>query len=137
MILDKRSTQSLQLEDGDALYIPAMQDSVSVIGEVNLAATHLFDSSKSVDDYIKASGGLKQKADDERIYIIKANGSVELPSSGSWFAVSSHGGQLAPGDTIVVPLDAQHIDSLTLWSTATQIIYQLGLAAASIATLNK
>ncbi|WP_416348732.1 SLBB domain-containing protein [Pseudoalteromonas sp. B530] len=135
--LDKRSTQALQLEDGDALYIPAVQDSVSVIGEVNLAATHLFDSSKSVDDYIKASGGLKQKADDERIYIIKANGSVELPGSGTWFAVSSHANQLAPGDTIVVPLDAQHIDSLTLWSTATQIIYQLGLAAASIATLNK
>ncbi len=135
--LDKQSTQSLQLEDGDALYIPAMQDSVSVIGEVNLAATHLYDSSKSVDDYIKASGGLKQKADDERIYIIKANGSVELPGSGSWFATNSQANQLAPGDTIVVPLDSQHIDSLTLWSSATQIIYQLGLAAASLATLNK
>nr|WP_216628475.1 SLBB domain-containing protein [Pseudoalteromonas caenipelagi] len=133
--LDKSSTQELQLEDGDALYIPAIQDSVSVIGEVNLAATHLFDASKSVEDYIRASGGLKQKADDERIYIIKANGSVELPSQSSWFAVNNAASQLAPGDTIVVPLDSQHIDNLTLWSTATQIVYQLGLAAASIARL--
>ncbi|GEK08889.1 SLBB domain-containing protein [Pseudoalteromonas peptidolytica] len=135
--LDKRATKTIQLEDGDALYIPAMQDSVSVIGEVNLAATHLFDAGKSVDDYIKASGGLKQKADDERIYIIKANGSVVLPGSGSWFAVSNYANQLAPGDTIVVPLDAQHMDQLTLWSTATQILSQIGLAAASLATLNK
>ncbi|WP_440054203.1 SLBB domain-containing protein [Pseudoalteromonas sp. T1lg65] len=130
--LDKRSTLTMQLEDGDALYIPALQDSVSVIGEVNLAATHLYDPAKSVDDYIKASGGLKQKADDERIYVIKANGSVELPTSGSWFAVQQST-QLEPGDTVVVPLDSQHIDTLTLWSTATQIMYQLGLTAASIA----
>lgn len=136
--LDSKSSQSLQLEGRDALYIPAIQDSVSVIGEVNLASTHIYDATKDVGAYIKASGGLKQKADEDRIYIIKANGSVELPNdNGSWFAVNQIGGQLAPGDTIVVPLDSQHLDSLTLWSTATQIIYQLGLAAASIATLNK
>jgi protein involved in polysaccharide export with SLBB domain len=135
--LDSPSSQGLQLEGNDALYIPAKQDSVSVIGEVNLASTHIYDSNKDVSEYIKASGGFKQKADEGRIYIIKANGSVELPNdSGSWFAVNQSGSQLSPGDTIVVPLDSQHLDSLTLWSTATQIIYQLGLAAASIATLN-
>ncbi|KAF7775494.1 hypothetical protein PCIT_a1696 [Pseudoalteromonas citrea] len=136
--LDNPSSQSLQLEGQDALYIPAIQDSVSVIGEVNLASTHIYDANKDVSNYIKASGGFKQKADEDRIYIIKANGSVELPNdSGSWFAVNQESNQLSPGDTIVVPLDSQHLDSLTLWSTATQIIYQLGLAAASIATLNK
>ncbi|BBN80368.1 sugar transporter [Pseudoalteromonas sp. A25] len=139
LIIDfnKESTMALQLEDGDALYIPALQESVSVIGEVNVAATHIYDSRKSIEDYIQASGGLKKKADDERIYVIKANGSVYVPNSGSWFAVNSGVNDLSPGDTIVVPLDAHYLDNLTLWSTATQIVYQLGLAAASIASLSK
>ena len=70
------------------------------------------------------------------MYIIKANGSVVIPNQNSWFAVNEGNDLLAPGDTIVVPLDTQHVDQLTLWSTATQILYQLGLAAASIVTLS-
>ncbi|WP_409455148.1 SLBB domain-containing protein [Pseudoalteromonas sp. MMG012] len=135
--LDNVSTQTLQLEDGDALYVPPMQDSVSVIGEVNVVSTHIYDANKDVKSYLAASGGLKQKADDDRIYIIKANGSVVIPHGhNSWFAVNSKSNLLSPGDTIVVPLDTQHLDSLTLWSTATQIIYQLGLAAASLNSLS-
>ncbi|AXT32755.1 polysaccharide biosynthesis protein [Pseudoalteromonas tunicata] len=127
-------SQTLELENGDALYIPAVQNTVSVIGEVNLATSHLFNKEMTLEAYIAASGGYKQRADEERIYIIKANGSVQLPNESSWFSVNS-GTYLAPGDTIVVPLDAEHMDKLTLWSTATQIIYQLGLAAAAISAL--
>jgi protein involved in polysaccharide export with SLBB domain len=135
--LDKTSTQQLQLETGDALYIPSRQDSVSVIGEVNLASTHLYDPAKDVDEYISASGGLKQKADEQRIYIIKANGSVVLPGSGaSWFAVNNRAGQLEPGDTIVVPLDIEYVNSVELWTSATTIVAQLALAAASLSKLD-
>ena len=129
-------SQSLELENGDALYVPAVQNTISVIGEVNLATSHLFNKDMSLESYIAASGGYKQRADEERIYIIKANGSVLLPSEDSWFSVST-GVDLAPGDTIVVPLDAEHMDKLTLWSTVTQIVYNLGTAAASLSVLIK
>ncbi|WP_446727608.1 SLBB domain-containing protein [Pseudoalteromonas sp. S16_S37] len=135
--LGEKSTQDLKLENGDALYIPAKQNAVNVIGEVHFASTHLYDPNKDVSEYISASGGLKQKADANRIYIIKANGSVMIPGSlGSWFAVNNQASQLSPGDTIVVPLDTEYVNSLELWTSATQIIYQLGLAAASISRLD-
>ncbi|MAC85191.1 MAG: polysaccharide biosynthesis protein, partial [Arcobacter sp.] len=83
------------------------------------------------DEYIDLSGGLKDRADEDSIYIIKANGSVKIPNTGGWFA-ANNSEQLEPGDTIVIPMDASHMDKLTLWSTATQIVYQLGVAVAAI-----
>nr|WP_247659625.1 SLBB domain-containing protein [Pseudoalteromonas sp. MMG006] len=123
--------QNLVLQDGDTLYVPSKRDSISVIGEVNYSTSHLYRQGVSVDEYINSSGGLKDRADEDRIYIIKANGSVKIPHTGGWFA-ANNAEQLEPGDTIVVPMDAGHMDRLTLWSTATQILYQLGVAVAAI-----
>ena len=123
--------QNLVLQDGDTLYVPSKRDSISVIGEVNYSTSHLYRQGISVDEYISLSGGLKERADEDRIYIIKANGSVKIPNTGGWFAANSSE-QLEPGDTIVIPMDAGHMDKLTLWSTATQILYQLGVAVAAI-----
>ncbi len=131
LIVENR--QNLVLQDGDTLYVPSKRDSVSVIGEVNYSTSHLFKAGVSLEDYLDFSGGLKDRADEDSIYIIKANGSVVIPEKGSWFASSNN--QLDAGDTIVVPLNADHMDKLTLWSTATQILYQLGVAVAAIATL--
>lgn len=126
--------QNLVLQNGDTLYVPSKRDSISVIGEVNYATSHLFKQGITVDDYIDLSGGLKERAADERIYIIKANGSVKIPSTGSWFAVNDTN-TLEAGDTIVVPMNADYMDNLTLWSTATQIVYQLGVAVAAISSI--
>jgi len=131
----KNGSISLELESGDALYIPAKQSTVSVIGEVNVSTSHLYNAGLTVEDYLEYSGGLKQRADEERIYVIKSNGSVYIPNEASWFAVNESQNRLEPGDTIVVPLDAEYMNQLTLWSTATQIVYQLGLAAAAISAL--
>lgn len=124
----------VQLEDGDLLHIPPRIESINVIGEVNVATAHIFDQQISVKEYIKKSGGFKQRADEERVYIIKADGSVVIPQASDWFAVNDDL-SLDSGDTIVVPLDAEHMDNLTLWSTATQILYQLGVAVAAIGSL--
>nr|WP_231619683.1 SLBB domain-containing protein [Pseudoalteromonas sp. NZS100] len=132
LIVENR--QNLVLQDGDTLYVPSKRDSVSVIGEVNYSSSHLYKAGVSVDDYIALSGGLKERANEDSIYIIKANGSVKIPNKGGWFAVNNSE-QLEPGDTIVIPMDASHMDKLTLWSTATQILYQLGVAVAAIGSL--
>nr|WP_231614080.1 SLBB domain-containing protein [Pseudoalteromonas sp. NZS71_1] len=132
LIVDNK--QNLVLQDGDVLYVPSKRDSISVIGEVNYSTSHLYKAGVSVDDYIALSGGLKERANEDSIYIIKANGSVKIPNTGGWFA-ANNAEQLEPGDTIVIPMDASHMDKLTLWSTATQILYQLGVAVAAIGSL--
>lgn len=126
--------QELPLQNNDVLYIPTKSNSISVVGEVNFATSHIYNPELSFEEYIARSGGYKQRADEDRIYIIKASGLVEVPNQRSWFA-SSKKDQLEPGDTIVVPLNTEHVDNLTLWSTATQILYQMGVAVAAIGSL--
>lgn len=119
----------LALNNGDALYIPKISQSVTVLGEVQHPTSHIYDSSVDISDYISRSGGLKVRADDERIYVVRANGSVYKPSTFNWYSLES---RLAPGDTIVVPLDTEYRDTLSLWSSATGILYNTAIALAAI-----
>ncbi|MBA6264804.1 SLBB domain-containing protein [Colwellia sp. Bg11-12] len=119
------------VEGGDILYIPTMKDSVNVMGQVQVNSSHMFDSSRSVEQYIAQSGGLKKRADDERIYIISSNGSIRMLQESNWFAGTSDSA-LKPGDSIVVPLDSEYMNSLTLWTTATTIMYNTAVAVAAI-----
>lgn len=116
----------VMLEGGDKLYIPPMRNTISVMGQVQLASNFTFNPSKSVEQYIDMAGGEKKQADSDRTYVIRANGAIFLPNQSYWFMRSSK--PLEPGDTIVVPLDTDYLDGLSTLSTATQIMYQIGVA---------
>lgn len=118
------------LENGDKVYVPSLQNVISIAGQVQYPSSQAFDANFSVNDYIERAGGEKKQADTDRIYVIKADGSVMLPSGNYWFSRKSR--SLEPGDTIVVPLDTDYIDSLSSWSTATQMMYQLGVAWSAV-----
>jgi len=119
------------LEGGDVLYVPTMKNSINVIGQVQVGSSHLYDGTMSAEDYIAQSGGIKKRADAERIYVISASGRIKMVEESNWFAGKADT-QLKPGDTIVVPLDSEYMNDLTLWSTATQIIYNAAVAVAAI-----
>ncbi len=124
-------SEEILLEGGDVLYVPTKKNSINVIGQVQVSSSHLYDETMTAEDYIIQSGGAKKRADEERIYVISANGSIKMVEESNWFAGSSNTA-LKPGDTIVVPLDAEYMNDLTLWSTATQIIYNAAVAVAAI-----
>ncbi len=127
-----RRSLALVLKGGDRLYIPSQMQEVTVIGEVFHPTSHLYRKGLGWRDYVDLSGGMTHKADDERVYVVRANGSVETVK-GRWFARRSIA--VRPGDTIVVPLDAERIRPLRLWTDVSQILYQLGIAAASWKTV--
>lgn len=129
-ILDGDKQADILLEDGDKLYIPSLQNAVSIIGQVQYPSSQAFDAALSIDDYIDRAGGAKKQADTARTYVIKADGSVMLPSGNYWFSRKSR--NLEPGDTIVIPVDTDYLDALSTWSTATQMMYQLGVAWKAI-----
>jgi polysaccharide export outer membrane protein len=52
-----------------------------------------------------------------------------MGSDSKWFRRT--GVQIESGDTIIVPLDADRIRPLALWTSISAILYQLGLAAAA------
>jgi polysaccharide export outer membrane protein len=126
-----KNDYDISVEGGDVLYIPNKSHSINVMGQVQVNSSHMYDSSNSVEDYITQSGGLKKRADDERIYIISSNGSIRMLQESNWFAGTSDSA-LKPGDSIVVPLDSEYMNSLTLWTTATTIMYNTAVAVAAI-----
>lgn len=132
-VINDNPDYQVVLEDGDELTIPPKRNSVTVIGEVQAPTSQLFQPRMDYNDYIASSGGTTDNADEERIYIIKANGSVVLPETSSWFASNSV--SIDPGDTVVVPLDADKIDQVVLWRDMSQIFYQIALGAAAVGSL--
>jgi protein involved in polysaccharide export with SLBB domain len=130
-IVAGREEADIVLKDGDVLMVPDQRQEVTVLGEVQYQASHVFDRGLSRDDYLSRSGGLSQRADRKRIYVVRANGEVVADNGGSWFR-RDVGGDIRPGDSIVVPLDVDQ--PLVRWSSITQIIYNLALGAAAVAS---
>ena len=135
-MLDGKIKADVELVRGDMLIVPPLSQTVSVVGEVFVPTSHRFNSDFNLEDYIASSGGVKQLGDDTNIFVIRANGAVLRPSSSSgfWYNTANEN-SLKPGDTIVVPLEANPVDNLTLWSSVTQILYQTGVAIAAIGSL--
>ena len=126
----KGSEYDVVLRDGDSLIVPKFQQEVTVIGEVQNSTSHLYRAGLTRDDYISLSGGASRRADHGRIYVVRANGSVVSSEGNHWFSRSDV--PISPGDTVVVPLDAEHMPALPLWTAITTIIYNVAIAAAAV-----
>ncbi|MDF2153906.1 SLBB domain-containing protein [Vibrio sp. CAU 1672] len=125
-ILQEERSADFMLEDGDFLFVPTFRNTVSIMGEVQVPITYLLDNKLGVDDYLNKAGGAKKQADEDRIFVVRADGSVYKPASGYWFGNNKE--ELKAGDTIVVPIDTDYRDALSTWTAATQILYQTGVA---------
>ncbi|HCH2298462.1 TPA: SLBB domain-containing protein [Vibrio parahaemolyticus] len=125
ILKDERSADFM-LEDGDFLFVPTFRNTVSIMGEVQVPITYLLDNKLDVDDYLNKAGGAKKQADEDRIFVVRADGSVYKPTLGYWFGNNHE--ELKAGDTIVVPIDTDYRDALSTWTAATQILYQTGVA---------
>lgn len=132
LLVSKPEQQDVRILSGDTLHVPRHKQSVTVVGEVQFPTSHLFEAKLDVQDYIERSGGTNLKADKSRVYVVKANGRVFLPQKSGWFSRDMV--SVEPGDTVVVPLDADRIKSLTLWTSVSQIVYQVALGAAAVAS---
>ncbi|MEQ8205090.1 MAG: SLBB domain-containing protein, partial [Woeseia sp.] len=119
------------VEDGDLLLVPRQPQEVTVIGEVQFSTSHVWQPGYNRGDYLARSGGTTNKADDKRIYIVRANGEV-ISGKESRFFASRDRTQILAGDTIVVPLDTDRVRPLTLWTSVSQIVYNLAIAATAV-----
>ena len=125
------NSMDILLEDGDRLLIPQQSLTVTIIGEVQYPTSHVFESDVSRNQYIQLSGGLTQSADKKRIYVVRADGNVEIKTN--IFRKGAIKG-IHPGDTIVVPLKTDRMNQLTLWTNVTTMIYNIGVATAAVAS---
>jgi protein involved in polysaccharide export with SLBB domain len=118
VIHDRQGFDDIFLEDGDQLYIPRKTNIVEVSGEVSFPGAHTFIEDSSVADYIKLAGDFGERADEDRVLLIRRNGSV-VKCSGNNETVEK-------GDAILV---YPKLESKTLQMTKdiTQILYQIAI----------
>ena len=132
LALKNNPVADFRVQDGDELYIPKRPNSISVVGEVLYSSTLGFDPSLEVNDYINLSGGLKESADSERIFIILPNGRSSLVKR----SLFSSTNVLIPGSTIVVSRDPRPFDAINLTQIITPILADLATSAAAIAAIS-
>ena len=95
--------QSLEIEDGDEIFMPKNHSTVSVIGEVFNPSTFVLEKrSNDALHYIQLAGGFKENANKRDVYVIKANGSVRTKKM---VRLSRY--KLEAGDAVVIPLKIQ------------------------------
>jgi len=128
------SPDDVVVRNGDELIVPKFEQEVTVIGEVQDPTSHLYNPDLSRNDYIRSSGGFTAQADTKRVYVVRADGSVVANEGSRWFNRGSNV-QIEPGDTIVVPINAEQMLPLPFWQAVTGIMYNVAIAAAAVHAL--
>jgi len=126
VISDKTAPDSIVLQEGDTINIPTKNNIVVVQGEVALPGAFTYIDAKNIDDYIAMAGDMNERANIERILVIRANGKAEK-YDGSMLALNSRPA-MEKGDAILV-LPKVEGRNLMMTSVITQILYQIAIAS--------
>ncbi|MEI7967428.1 MAG: SLBB domain-containing protein [Betaproteobacteria bacterium] len=132
---DIKDLPDLPLEDGDRLYVPPAPATVSVFGAVYNENAFLHRSGKKVDDYLRQAGGPTKNADDDAIYLARADGSVVSKSQGGGWGGGLGSVRVMPGDSVVVPEKLDRTEFRRALRDWTQIFSQFGMGIAALRVL--
>ena len=124
------------LEDGDTFYIPPQLSTVQVAGAVYNANAFRYQPGKRLKAYLNDAGGATREADQKRIFVIRADGTVVSRQSHNSRSHGSYGNlTLLPGDAIVVPEKLRVSNGLQNFANYAQIISGFAMTGAVLATV--
>ena len=143
----KKSQENIELTDGDYIYVPSKPNYILVLGDVYNQISLPYRKGKTVEYYLSQVGGLGKNANEDYMYIIKANGRVISKQQSSsifkninwkdnklYFGGDFYSMKLEQGDTIVVPSE---IKVPVLWMPLIKDVTQIIFQALSTAVLAK
>jgi len=130
IISNEDNLDKIYLEEGDKIVIPKHSNIIVVQGEVNIPNALAYRENYTIDDYVDACGGYGERANMDKILLIKANGRVVQHSSGDFFSDSS-ALKVDAGDSILV-LGKTDSKNILITSSVTQILYQVAVGAAVV-----
>ena len=96
---NSQSSLNTPLLDGDTIIVPIRPNAINVLGEVLNPLAFEYDKRMTVRSAIEGSGGYQDYANKRKVYVIKANGTIEKVRRN----IFAKNVKLEPGDTIVVP----------------------------------
>ena len=118
IVSDNGYTANILLEKGDQVVIPHYTDLIQVAGEVMMPQAIVFNSNAKIDDYIAWAGGFTERAEDQKISILRANGTVIFDTNA----------EIRRGDQIIV-MPKVEAKTMQTVKDITQIMYQIAVAA--------
>ena len=127
------SKDDLLLQDGDSLYIPKRPQEVLVMGEIYSPGAQIFVPGMTVKDYIKSSGGPTKYADEDQVFVVKANGyafGAESPNGENIEDV-----KLQAGDAVFVPQKVERYAGMRFTKDVVDILFKTAVVIATITIL--
>jgi protein involved in polysaccharide export with SLBB domain len=139
----EKSEYNIELAGGDQLVIPKTPNEVTVLGQVYNPTSLVYMRGKSVSYYLNRSGGATRDAEEDDMYIVRADGTVvsrQQSSLGfnwnddtkSWYFGSFLSTQMQPGDTLVVPQKLERIAWMREIKDIASILGNIALTAGVI-----
>lgn len=135
------SVYDLTLENGDKLVVKPRQETVSVLGQVFNAGTFVARPGVTVDELLRLSGGITADGDNERLYVVRADGTVQGLDQGHY--ALRRDTVMLPGDVVLVPrrapertLQSQLSDVLMLARQSAEMAFIFGRLINNDADLN-
>ena len=125
-ILAGDKSADIEVGDGDSLFLPTTDNTVSVIGEVRQPGAFKHDEDHDVNSYLQFAAGTTVRADSSEVYIVRASGKVDRVERKASLLSFSQGSsqELQPGDTIVVPIDEEYQPVLAKYREITSVVFQ-------------
>lgn len=141
----RNSEYDIPLMDGDAINIPDNPKAVTVLGQVYNPISLAYQQGKPVSYYLAKVGGPTENANDDEMFIVRADGTVYSRAqagmgvkwdgdSRRWVFGGFHVTELFPGDTLLVPEKVKRLDIMREVKDLTTILYQMALGAAAVAS---
>ena len=131
-VLQIRPELDVVLQPGDTLFMPKRPNSVLVIGDVLNPGAQQFVAGTNAEQYVGQAGGLRESADQDRMFLVLPNGVAQPLAFSVWNYQSV---QVPPGSTIVSPKNPAPLDILAFAADLTTLLGQLAITAASIAVI--
>jgi protein involved in polysaccharide export with SLBB domain len=128
----KNEYRSFTLENGDSLHVPDAIKTVSIVGEVYNPRTFILMPRHPAQDYIDRAGGFTRQAEKNKVYIIKANGTIV--SSGMTNVMRY---RVGGGDAIVVPQKIEYANRFRIFMQTLDSVYKFAATAGIIITAFK
>lgn len=124
-----RYIDNIPIEDQDHIHIPLLTNTVSVAGSVFQQTTFNWRAGARPRDYIGMSGGLKKVADQRRILVMRADGSIWQDEG--WRSRN----RVNAGDVVFVQEDVVVQSRQKILGDWSQVLYQMGFGALAVTTL--
>lgn len=133
----------LVLVNGDAIEIPIRPGTIRVMGEVMVPSSLRYEPGLRAPDVVRRAGGPTSQADTDRMFVVRADGSVVASAgftgtawdarSRTWVRTSISKLELAEGDTVLVPADLIYRrDGIEVAKDISQILFNVATAAGTI-----